>query len=712
MPKFSAPRRRKRLGLTARDADVSEQILDSAGVHVIRLHANGIGDPAQILAPVHGPGRGISLRHGLLRLNRSTRRVFLSAMREAKQAGSAQCEICWAGEGAGRKWFRVYLTAGGTGDTLHWDIVSVDITQDRVRMERLAQESEHLRDIVEHNPQLPWIADAKGRIVEFADCWLRSKDAAEAQPEANWTSMCHPDDREDIQTALDTAFKAHQPFDVTVRKSGQGEYRWVRARGYPRFDAEGNVLSWYGFLEDVHEKVLIDRQISWDAEHDSLTGLFNRTYFTKALAAALAEATASFNKVALILLDLDNFKDINDTGSHGAGDELLRKFAESLLSIVPEGATVARLGSDEFAVMLKSLKDESAVLALAERIVGTEGDFRFGSRSFTYHVSAGLGIFPDHAINADQLLRHADLALYSAKSNGRAQLHLFEMSMLENMHERLAMVNRARTAAKGDRIFAYYQPKICLETGRLAGFEALLRWQDAAGRIRSPASIDAAFEDKGVADMLGKAMINQVLGDIAAWKAHGLPFQNVAINASAAEMRSAAFVDNLFKAMETYDVAENEIEVEITEGVFLGANAHATRHSIQRMNERGIALSLDDFGTGYASLSHLRSLPVSTLKIDRSFVKGICKSAPDHAIVAAIISMGRAMGMRVVAEGIEHVDQAQALRELSCQYGQGFYYGAPVPSCDVPALIRSWKVYSGLQGESPGTTGVMRWARA
>ena len=190
-------------------------------------------------------------------------------------------------------------------------------------------------------------------------------------------------------------------------------------------------------------------------------------------------------------------------------------------------------------------------------------------------------------------------------------------------------------------------------------------------------------------------MINQVLGDIAGWKERGLPFHSVAINASAAEMRSEAFVNNLLEALETYGVANHEIEVEITEGVFLAANVDATRNSIQRMSDRGIPLALDDFGTGYASLSHLRSLPISTLKIDRSFVSGMCTSTSDHAIVAAIISMGRAMDMGVVAEGIENGTQERLLKDLSCEYGQGFHFGVPVPSQEVPKLIHSWKSRNG-----------------
>jgi EAL domain-containing protein (putative c-di-GMP-specific phosphodiesterase class I) len=287
-------------------------------------------------------------------------------------------------------------------------------------------------------------------------------------------------------------------------------------------------------------------------------------------------------------------------------------------------------------------------------------------------------------------MKNTDLALYRAKSNGRSQVQIFENELLDKMHERLAMVNRARTAAKDNRILAYYQPKICLETGELAGFEALLRWQDDKGNIHAPDKIYAAFEEKVVADMLGKAMINHVLNDMTYWKAGGLDVRQVAINASPAEMRQTTFVNNLIESLDNSGVSYGEIEIEITEGVLLGAGADASRKAIERMSALGIPLALDDFGTGYASLSHLRSLPISTIKVDRSFVSEIGNNPTDKAIVAAIISMGKAVGMRVVAEGIETEAQQDILKDLGCDVGQGFFFGRPVPSREVPSLVRGW----------------------
>jgi len=723
-----AATQRKQSDAHASGMGAKEDVLASAGVYVVHACAGRIEDPAGVLARWQDDGSAFSFRHALRQLDNGARSALLAAMRKAKSNGTGSCEISFSSGDERLRWFRVHLTYGSAAQSdaqsaggqsaesqsaqnqaARWDIVFIDITREHAGAERLKLEAEHLYNVVDYNPQLPWIADANGRLIDFADHWVQAIGLPDGRnAREDWASICHPADLERVDKAIDEARETRQPFDFTARRLVHGEYRWMRARGYPRLDGAGNIMCWYGYSEDVHEKVLIDQQICWDAEHDALTGLYNRAYFSLALGDALSTATTAFRKVALILIDLDNFKDVNDSGGHGAGDVLLGKFADYLTESAPHGAMIARFGGDEFAVLLEGLTDESQAISLAQAIVGEEGEFKFGGRAFTYHASAGVGIFPDHGINANQLLRHTELALYSAKSKGRSQLQVFEKSMLADMHERLAMVNRARVAAKGHRIFAYYQPKVCLKTGALASFEALLRWQDGSGRIHPPATIYAAFEEKSVADMLGKAMIHQVMEDIARWKAAGLPFHSVAINASPAEMRHKAFVDNLIEGMEAHGISNDEIEVEITEGVFLGANADASRQSIQKMNERGIALALDDFGTGYASLSHLRNLPISTLKIDRSFVSDISGSNSDHAIVAGIVSMGRAMGLRVVAEGIENATQERLLKELSCEYGQGFYFSTPVPAREVPDLIRYWDTRKGL---GPHVAGAGRQSR-
>jgi diguanylate cyclase (GGDEF)-like protein/PAS domain S-box-containing protein len=674
--------------------DRVQAALPTAGVYMFGASASGFADHTGILERLTGSDRPSFLR--LLRaIVADHRRKLVSAMREARStAGSAVCELPAVIDGDRDACFRTHLRYGEDQGEPRWDVILIDISAESERIERHKREEEHLRNIVEYNPQLPWIADPEGRVVDFTDRWLQSTGLSREQAMGEgWISSCHPDDVERVAKTITHVVTTGESFDVIARLLNEGEYRWMRARGYPRLDEDGAVICWYGYTEDVHEKVLIDQQIRWDAEHDGLTGLYNRSYFSASLEAALAGATANFRKVALLLIDLDNFKDVNDVLGHSAGDELLQQFSEFLSSNSPEGSVVARLGGDEFAILIDDVGDLAQAVRAGERLIESECVLHYGGRSTVYSASVGVGLFPDHGISANQLMKHTDLALYHAKSNGRSQVKVFEMGMLEEMHERLAMVNRARTAAKDNRILAYYQPKICLKTGKLAGFEALLRWQDDRGQIHTPDKIYAAFEEKGVADMLGKAIIGHVLNDMKSWRASGLDFCQVAINASPAEMRQTTFADNLIEAIESSGFASTDIEIEITEGVFLGANADTSRRSIDRMNDYGIPLALDDFGTGYASLSHLRNLPVSTVKVDRSFVTGIVGSDSDRAIVAAIITMANALGTRVVAEGIETEAQEQILKDLGCPVGQGFLFGRPVPSHDVAPLIENWAAY-------------------
>jgi EAL domain-containing protein (putative c-di-GMP-specific phosphodiesterase class I) len=252
------------------------------------------------------------------------------------------------------------------------------------------------------------------------------------------------------------------------------------------------------------------------------------------------------------------------------------------------------------------------------------------------------------------------------------------------------MVARARTAAESGDVLAFYQPKVSLQTGELTGFEALLRWRDSTGRIHAPATILAAFEETEVAGLLGQAMLQHVVSDIAKWQAEGLVYGNVALNAAPAEFRRANFAQRLIRSMTEAGLAPSTIEVEITEGVFLGRGADHAKEAIQTLSDHGISIVLDDFGTGFASLSHLRALPVDIMKIDRSFVSHMTEANGDAAIVSAIINLGRNLGIKVVAEGIETEAQADILRSFGCEYAQGYYFGMPTPAAQIPDLIRNW----------------------
>ncbi|WP_426387711.1 putative bifunctional diguanylate cyclase/phosphodiesterase [Sphingobium sp. R-21] len=571
------------------------------------------------------------------------------------------------------------------------------MTSEHAEIDLLRRSMENLRLIVEYNPQLPWIADAEGRIIDFTDRWLENTGLERDEAAGSgWLAATHPDDVEPVTQRVAHSHATGEPFDVRVRLMVNDQYRWMRAQAYPRRDDEGRIIRWYGYTEDIHESVLIEEQIRWNADHDSLTELPNRAMFNACLDKALGRALTDFKKVGVFLLDIDNFKDVNDLMGHHAGDDLLKSFAARLKAIFAGEGVVARLGGDEFAILIENADNRQQLADLADRALTIRETLFAAGRSLECRVSVGVAAFPEDGRVATELLRHADLALYRAKSLGRGRVQMFEQSLLEDMQERVAMINRARTAVRDGTIISYYQPKVSLQTGELVGFEALLRWRDSCGTIRSPAEIYAAFDDHDVADMIGQTMTSQVFSDMAAWRARGLAVGHVAINVSSAELRRERFAGRLIETMERFSIAPDSIEIEITEGVFLGAGSDAVRRSIDELHMCNIPLALDDFGTGFASLTHLRSLPVSTLKIDRSFVSGVTARESDGAIVSALITLGRALNMKVVAEGVEEADQSIRLREMGCDYAQGFYFSRPAPSETIPALIQSWSENSAV----------------
>ncbi|MFB9051233.1 putative bifunctional diguanylate cyclase/phosphodiesterase [Sphingobium indicum] len=672
--------------------DGDQQILASAGVLRCAVDGDGRLHPDPAAAHRFGLRESQQFFHWLRGVCGIFRKPIFQFVRAVRKEREAETTLTLKGDFGELRNVRILARARSAPlDRTVFELVAIDVTSEHAEIELLRRSMENLRLIVEYNPQLPWIADAEGRIIDFTDRWLESSGLERDEAEGSgWLSATHPDDIEPVTRRVAQSHATGEPFDVRVRLMVNDQYRWMRAQAYPRRDEEGRIIRWYGYTEDIHESVLIEEQIRWNAEHDSLTELPNRAMFNACLDKALAKALTEFRKVGVFLLDIDNFKDVNDLMGHHAGDDLLKSFASRLKDIFAGEGVVARLGGDEFAILIENVESRQQLADLANRVLTIRETLFAAGRSLECGVSIGVAAFPEDGRVATELLRHADLALYRAKSLGRGRMQMFEQSLLEDMQERVAMINRARTAVRDGTIISYYQPKVSLQTGELVGFEALLRWRDSCGTIRSPAEIYAAFDDHDVADMIGQTMTSQVFADMAAWRARGLPVGHVAINVSSAELRRERFAGRLIETMDRYSIAPDSIEIEITEGVFLGAASDTVRRSIDELHMCNIPLALDDFGTGFASLSHLRSLPVSTLKIDRSFVSGVTARESDGAIVSALVTLGRALNMKVVAEGVEEADQSIKLREMGCDYAQGFYFGRPAPSENIPALIQSW----------------------
>jgi diguanylate cyclase (GGDEF)-like protein/PAS domain S-box-containing protein len=465
-----------------------------------------------------------------------------------------------------------------------------------------------------------------------------------------------------------------------------GETRWLRARG-ERAGPDRIV----GVTFDIGEQKEAEQEIWRSANHDALTGLPNRTLFQHRLDAALDHARQSGTSVSLLLIDLDDFKDINDTLGHDAGDALLQETARRLSTMVRGCDTVARIGGDEFAVLVVDpLKLENATRLgslIAEML---RQPFIYQKRTLISRVSIGIAAYPDHDGNPAELIKDADIAMYQAKSQGRNRVITYSSEMRKVIEQRVSLGRDMREAISNNEIVPFYQPKICLTTGEIIGLEALARWQHPTDGILTPGYFGAVFEDHDIAASIGKKLIAKVAADVRSWLDRDLLFGRVALNLSPAEFGQATVVDNLLRTLDRLRVPASFFEVEVTETVLLGRNSDNVSAALAEFRQQGIQIALDDFGTGYASLTHLKQFPVDHIKIDRSFVRDLEQDSDDEAIVAAVISLGKSLQLQVTAEGVETHGQARRLRELGCDHAQGFLYARPMAASQIPDLVSRW----------------------
>ena len=408
---------------------------------------------------------------------------------------------------------------------------------------------------------------------------------------------------------------------------------------------------------------------------------------------ALTRARSARTKLALVILDLDHLKETNDTLGHPVGDALLRLVANRLRSSIRVGDFAARIGGDEFALILVGLSDASEVAALVDSVqTRLQQPFEHSGRTISSGASAGISIFPDHDDNAEGLLKNADIALHVAKSIGRGSLTLYSREMGMRLEKRMEGVTNARAAVLEGQILPYYQPQISTKTQTIVGFEALLRWNHPTKGVLLPGAIEAAFEDRELSAAIGESLLQDILDDISQWTSQNLSFGRIAFNASRTELIRPRYASDLLHQIELASVDPRMLELEVHEDALAGRGAERVEAALREMHEAGVALALDDFGTGYGSLNHLRRLPIDELKIDHSFVSVMHNEPFAKAIVCALIKMTTSMNLRLVAEGVETAEQMRFLSDEGCDILQGFYFAPAIPAADVPSFIKDWSL--------------------
>ncbi len=487
---------------------------------------------------------------------------------------------------------------------------------------------------------------------------------------------------------------------LSSRGSWQGELALRRRDGseYPAWvmvsavrQSQGDVSHCIFTSIDITDRKASEQRIRFLAEHDVLTELPNRALATERLRQALQLAARSGRQVAVLFIDLDRFKHINDSLGHHVGDELLRSVARRLVQAVRAGDTVSRLGGDEFVVVLAGVDgaDEVAQIVHQRLIPCVREPHAVGGAALHVSCSVGIAVYPDDAGDLDTLMRHADTAMYEAKAAGRDAACFFAPEMTERAQARLRLEARLRLAHEQGALSLHWQPRVAAQGGAVRGVEGLLRWTDAElGAIR-PAEFVPIAEETGLIVPIGAWVIDQACAQIAAWRGQGLPAFGVSINLSARQLGDPGLVDTVREALQRHGVPPSQLELELTESVVMErGGAHHAR--IQALRELGVAIAIDDFGTGYSSLAYLTRLPCDRVKIDRSFVHDLMGDANARAIVRAIVGLGHTLGLTVVAEGVEREPEAALLREAGCDELQGYLYARPMPAPDLVAWLRQY----------------------
>ena len=444
-------------------------------------------------------------------------------------------------------------------------------------------------------------------------------------------------------------------------------------------------------LEDPREQA--SRALAFHAYHDTLTGLPNRAYLMRELEEALASSRDE--PLAVMFIDLDGFKSINDTLGHEAGDTFLRAVATSLRSSVRARDTVSRFGGDEFVVVVQAyggmenlVRVCRKVLDLVSKPVNVNGQF------VAVSPSIGVAVAPQDGNVAAALLRNADAAMYAVKETGKADFRFYEEGMLEQARERLALTVELREALQAGELTVEYQPKRNLRDGTLAGVEALARWPHPVRGDVPPSVFVAIAERSGLIHALGEYVLRSVLGQVRAWDAAGTVVEYVAINLSMHELTRPAFVDTLHRAVRSFGVDPTRIRFELTESSAM-RQPEETLRQLVKLRSHGFDLLIDDFGAGYWNLSHLRELPVGTIKIDQSFVRGSSSNLADREITEAIVGLAKKLNMRTIAEGVETEAQAEWLRDMGCDIGQGFFFARPMSADAFSRYVDPTMAYAG-----------------
>uniref|UniRef100_UPI003F4ACFA3 putative bifunctional diguanylate cyclase/phosphodiesterase n=1 Tax=Sedimenticola selenatireducens TaxID=191960 RepID=UPI003F4ACFA3 len=469
------------------------------------------------------------------------------------------------------------------------------------------------------------------------------------------------------------------------RKNGELFPKWQTINSV--VDGNGNLTHYVGIFSDITHIKQSQEKLDHLGHHDALTDLPNRLLLNERLDQAIKHAERHDTLLAVIFLDLDNFKHINDSLGHPVGDQLLQEVARKLLLATRQDDTVARIGGDEFVLLLEDIgKPENAGIAAQKLAAVFAEPFQLEQQAIRITASLGICICPQDGKDSATLLRNADSAMYRAKEEGRNTYQFYTEELTRNAFERVSLENNLRQAIEKEQLRLLYQPQFELQSGRIIGLEALIRWVHPELGTISPARFIPLAEESGLIHPIGEWVLRTACRQGRQWQQQGIDFGRIAVNIAGPQLQRGNLVNEVIAVLDETQLPTDRLELEVTEG-FIMQQAGSAITQLQALRELGLTLSIDDFGTGYSSLSYLKQLPIHKLKIDQSFVRDIPDDRNDMAIADAIIAMGKSLGLRVIAEGVETEAQAEFLKQAGCQEGQGYLYSKPITAEAVEALI-------------------------
>jgi len=475
--------------------------------------------------------------------------------------------------------------------------------------------------------------------------------------------------------------------DIFINCRSDGVIYYEEKTITPLRDNQGNISSFVSVGKDITERMQTQERLHFLAHHDILTELPNRAMLIERLNHAINHVQSKSLSLAIMFLDLDRFKVINDTLGHNIGDMLLQKVADRLRTCMRRTDTVARIGGDEFVILLEDIEDSPHISAIARNVIETlEQPFDLEEREIFVTSSIGVGVYPQDGEDSNTLLKNADTAMYRAKEQGRNNFQFYSAEMSSSALERLMLETDLRYALSRNELLLYYQPLIELKSGLIIGYEALLRWQHAELGLISPQDFIPLLEEMGLIVSVGEWVLREACLQCMKWGNEGLPILPVSVNLSGRQFSEANLAESITEILNDTGLAPEFLQLEITESVIM-QNASTTTKILQALKQLGVELAIDDFGTGYSSLSYLKRFPIDVLKIDRSFVRDITSDPDDASIVSTIITLAHSLNLNVIAEGVETEEQASFLKTRSCDITQGYLYSKPIPADEMRVLL-------------------------